>query len=172
MKNITNFFSLIALFSLLSFSVANAQTQKVAYVDPEVIIPNMPEYKAAKSELEQFKSILQKQFEGEQARMQQYYQDVMTRVQQGLLSPAQQKAEEEKLMKMQEELQRKGLKMEEDLAAKEQELTKPMYDKFNEALKSIAKANSYSYVLDKKLMLYSEGGEDATPKLKAQLGIQ
>lgn len=172
MKNILNLFSIVVLLSVLSFSVANAQSQKIAYVDPEQIIPNMPEYKAAKSELEQFKTILQKQLEGDQAKMQQYYTDVMTKVQQGLLAPAQQKAEEEKLMKMQEDLQKKAMKMEEDMAAKEQELTKPMYDKFNEALKSIAKSNSYAYILDKKLLLYSEGGEDATPKLKAQLGVQ
>ena len=172
MKNMIKFFSLLFILAVISISSASAQAQKIAYIDPEQIIPNMPEYKAAKSELEQYKNILQKQIEGEQAKMQQYYTDVMTKVQQGVLAPAQQKAEEEKLMKMQEELQRKGAKMEEDMATKEQDLTKPMYDKFNEALKAVAKANGYAYIFDKKLLLYSEGGDDATAKLKAQLGVQ
>lgn len=172
MKNTIKSIVLLVAFLFVSTVAVYAQGQKVAYIDPEQIIPNMPEYKAAKSELESYKNILQKQLEGEQAKMQQYYTDVMTKIQRGELSPAQQKSEEDKLMKMQEELQRKAAKMEEDMLAKEQELTKPMYDKFNDALKSVAKSSGYAYVLDKKLLLYSEGGEDATAKIKAQMGIQ
>jgi outer membrane protein len=171
MKNSIKKVSFALVLMFLSFS-AFSQNQKIAYVDPEQIIPNMPEYKAAKSELEQYQNILKKQMEGEQAKMQQYYTDVMTKVQRGELSPAQQKTEEEKIMKMQEELQRKGMKMEEDMGAKELELTKPMYEKFNDAIKTLAKANNYSYVFDKQMFFYSEGGEDATAKLKVQLGIQ
>lgn len=171
MKKSLKLFSLALIFLFVSMSIS-AQNQKIAYVDPEQIIPNMPEYKAAKSELEQYQSILKKQMEGEQAKMQQYYTDVMTKIQRGELSPAQQKTEEEKIMKMQEELQRKGMKMEEDMGAKELDLTKPMYEKFSEAMKTVAKANGFAYIFDKKMMLYSEGGEDLTAKLKAQLGIQ
>jgi len=145
---------------------------KIAHVDPEQIIPNMPEYKAAKEELEKLKTELQAQMESEQQRAQQYYASVMQKVQQGVLAPAQQKLEEDKLMKMQEDLQRKAMKMEEDMITKEQEMTKPMYDKFNEALKEIAKKESYTYVFDKKMLLYSDGGIDATDKLKEKLGIK
>lgn len=171
MKNSIKTFSFAIVLMFMSFT-AFTQNQKIAYVDPEQIIPNMPEYKAAKSELEQYQNILKKQMEGEQAKMQQYYTDVMTKVQRGELSPAQQKTEEDKIMKMQEELQRKGMKMEEDMGAKELELTKPMYEKFNEAMKNLAKTNGYAYIFDKKFLLYSEGGDDATAKLKTQLGIQ
>jgi outer membrane protein len=171
MKNSLKLFSLAIVFLFVSMSLS-AQNQKIAYIDPEQIIPNMPEYKAAKSELEQYNSILQKQLEGEKAKMQQYYTDVMTKIQRGELSPAQQKTEEDKLMKMQEELQRKAMKMEEDMGTKELDLTKPMYEKFNDAMKTVAKANGFAYIFDKKMLLYSEGGEDLTAKLKAQLGIQ
>jgi outer membrane protein len=147
-------------------------TLKIAYVDAEQIIPNMPEYKAAKETFEKLKTEMQAQMESEQQKAQQYYAVVMQKVQQGVLAPAQQKLEEDKLMKMQEELQRKAMKMEEDMIAKEQEMTKPMYDKFNEVLKEIAKKEGYSYVFDKKMMLYSEGGIDATDQLKEKLGIK
>lgn len=145
---------------------------KIAYVDPEMVIPNMPEYKSAQEELEKLKNSLQQQMQVEQQRAQQYYTTVMNKVQQGILSPAQQKVEEDKLMKMQEDLQKKAMNMEEDLMKKEQEMTKPMYDKFNDALKEIAKSEGYSYVFDKKLLLYSEGGTDATEKLKEKLEIK
>ena len=54
---------------------------------------------------------------------------------------------------------------------KEAELTKPLYEELDKALKSVAKDNGYSYILDKKLLLYSEGGIDATAKIKTALGI-
>ena len=41
-----------------------------------------------------------------------------------------------------------------------------------EALKEIAKSEGYAYVIDKKLLLYSEGGIDATEKLKTKLGVK
>jgi outer membrane protein len=172
MRNKIGFAILTIALSVFSTFTAIGQNQKIAYVDVDAITPNMPETKAAKSELEQFKTILQKQLEGEQAKAQQYYTDVMTKIQQGVLAPAQQKAEEEKLMKMQEELQKKALKMEEDMAAKQEELFKPLEEKFKTALTNVAKSGGYAYILDKKLLLYSDGGEDVTAKVKAQLGVQ
>lgn len=148
------------------------QVQKIAFVDAEAIIPSMPEYKKAESDYLQHQEILQKQFEGDQVKLEQYYSGVMQKVQAGMLTPVQQKAEEEKLMKMQEDLQKKTGQMQEDLMAKKMELEKPLYDKFNEAIKSVAKTNNYNYIFDKKVFLYHEGGDDATNKVKAQLGIQ
>ncbi len=169
-----NFIALIAI--LLTSCQAQAQketeAQKIAFIDAEVIIPNMPEYKSAESDYLQYQSILQKQFEGEQAKLEQYYSEVMRKVQAGLLSPAQQKAEEAKLMEMQEGLQKKTTQMQDDLMSKKMELEKPVYDKFNDAIKAVAKSNNFAYVFDKKVFFYHEGGEDATPKVKAQLGIQ
>jgi outer membrane protein len=175
-----NLLSLTLFVVVFSGACGNKQTpdavstggQKIAYVDPEEILPKMPEYIAAKSELEQLKGKLQKQMEDEQAKAQQYYAGVMSKVQSGSMAPAQQKAEEEKLMKMQEDLQKKAMIMEDDMVKKEQEMTKPMYDKFNDAVKALAKSNGYAYVFDKKMMIYSEGGVDATSKLKEKLGIK
>ena len=148
------------------------QTQIIAFVDAELIIPNMPEYKKAESDYSQHQEILQKQFEGEQAKLEQYYSTVMQKVQAGMLTPVQQKAEETKLMKMQEDLQKKTGQIQDDLLAKKMELEKPVYDKFNEALKAVATANKYTYIFDKKVFLFQEGGDDATDKVKAQLGVE
>jgi outer membrane protein len=182
MKNIKLAFLLSVI--LLSYSCGEKKSDdkkdkpvptgvlKIAHVDPEQIIPNMPEYITAKEQLEKLKTELQAQMETEQQKAQQYYAVVMQKVQQGILAPAQQKLEEDRLMKMQEDLQRKAMKMEEEMIAKEQEMTKPMYDKFNDALKEIAKKEGYTYVFDKKMMLYSDGGIDATDKLKEKLGVK
>lgn len=159
-----------ALLLCLAFATPSANAQ-IAYVDMEQIIEQMPDYKRVKSELESYQKVLQKQLQAEEKKMQDYYASVMQQVQAGTMSPAQQKEAETKLMKMQEDLQKKAADAEKQLIDKEAALSKPLYDKLNGAIKSVAQANKYSYIVDKKLLLYSEGGIDATSKLKAQLGI-
>jgi outer membrane protein len=159
--------------AFFSFSqTATAQNQVIAYVDAEAIVAAMPEFKRVESELESFQKVLQKQLELEEAKMEEYYKSVMTQVQAGTMAPAQQKEAEGKLTKMQEEMQKKAADADKQLIKKEADLTKPLYDKFNNGLKAVAVANGYNYIFDKKMMLYSEGGVDATDKLKSQLGIR
>lgn len=159
----------LAFFSLTQS--ATAQNQVIAYVDAEVIVQAMPDFKRVESELASYQKVLKKQLEAEEKKIQDYYASVMKEVQIGNYSPAQQKEAETKLAKMQEDLQKKAMDAEKQIIQKEAALTKPLYDKFNAALKSVAVANGYNYIFDKKMMLYSDGGVDATAKLKAQLGI-
>ncbi len=160
------------LFCFALYAAApSVQAQNIAYVDMEQIIENMPDYKRVKSELESYQKVLEKQLQAEEKKMQDYYASVMQQVQAGTMTPVQQKDAEAKLMKMQEDLQKKALDAEKQLQTKEAALSKPLYDKLNAAIKTVAQANKYAYIVDKKLLLYSDGGIDATSKLKVQLGI-
>jgi len=159
----------LAFFSLTQS--ATAQNQVIAYVDAEIIVQAMPDFKRVESELSSYQKVLKKQLEAEEKKMQDYYTSVAQQAQAGTLSPAQQKEAETKWQKMQEDLQKKAMDAEKQIIQKEAALTKPLYDKFNAALKAVAVANGYNYIFDKKMMLYSDGGVDATAKLKAQLGI-
>jgi len=171
MRSSIKLFSLFAFLCLLSFSYNADAQQKVGYLDPEAILPNMPEYRAAKSELANYTKILEKQLEGERAKIQQYTADIVQKAQTGGLSPQQQKTEEAKIMQMQQALQKKAQQFDQDLLKKEGALTKPMYEKFSSAVKAVAKAEQLNYVLDKKMFLFSDKGINITSKVKAQLGI-
>lgn len=164
--------AIVLLCSVAVFAESAHAQMNIAYVDAESVIAAMPDFKQVESELASYKKILEKQLQTEEKKLQDYYQDVMQKVQAGVLSPQQQKEAEGKLQKMQEDLQKKAGDADKQLSDKEAELTKPLYDKFNDALKTVAKTNNFAYILDKKLLLYSEGGIDATTKLKTQLGIQ
>lgn len=160
--------AMLLCFSLILPNVSQAQ---IAYVDMEQIIENMPDYKRVKSELESYQKVLQKQLQAEEKKMQDYYTSIMQQAQAGTLSPAQEKEAQAKLEKMQQDLQKKAGDAEKQIFDKEAALSKPLYDKLNTAIKAVATANKYSYIVDKKLLLYSDGGIDATAKLKGQLGI-
>lgn len=170
MKNAVNFMSVIIFVVLFTFgTVSNAQ--KIAYIVSEEIVPEMPAYKKAKSEVEAYGKQLQKILEGKQLEAQQYYQEVSKKGQEGMLTPKQEQEAQAKLQQMQADLQKEAAESDQKLAKKEGELTKPLYEELDAALKKVAKENQYSYILDKKFLLYSEGGIDATAKVKTALNI-
>jgi len=170
MKNALNLLSVFVVIALMAFGTT-ANAQKIAYIVSEDIVPEMPAYKRAKSEVEAYGKQLQKILEGKQATAQEYYQETMKKAEEGLLTPKAEQEAQAKLQQMQADLQKEASESDQKLAAKEGELTKPLYEELDAALKKVAKENGYSYILDKKFLLYSEGGIDATSKVKTALGI-
>ncbi len=170
MKNVLNLLSVLTLVALMAFGT-EANAQKIAYIVSEDIVPEMPAYKRAKSEVEAYGKQLQKVLEGKQKQAQDYYQDIMKKAQDGLLTPKAEQEAQAKLQEMQANLQKEASEADQKLAQKEAELTKPLYEELDNALKKVAKENQYAYILDKKFLLYSEGGIDATSKVKTALGI-
>ncbi|BDS12575.1 OmpH family outer membrane protein [Aureispira anguillae] len=170
MKNIQKLLVLVVMLLVVSWS-QNSYAQQIAYIEAEAIVPEMAAYKRAKSEVEAYGKQLQKVLEQKQADMEAYYKEVMDSIKRGLMTPKQQQEAEAKLQRMQADLQKDAMDAEKKLAQKESELTKPIYEAFNQAISKVAKENNYTYVLDKKFMLYSAGGIDATEKVKTALGI-
>lgn len=170
MKKVINLLSVFTLFILLTFGT-DTKAQTIAYIVTEDIVPEMPAYKRAKSEVEAYGKQLQKILEGKQLEAQEYYQEVMKKGQNGELTPKQEQEAQAQLQEMQASLQKEASEADQKLAKKEQELTQPMYEELDAAIKKVAKDNKYTYILDKKFLLYSEGGIDATSKVKTALGI-
>jgi outer membrane protein len=170
MKKVINLLSVFTLFTLLTFGT-DTKAQTIAYIVTEDIVPEMPAYKRAKSEVEAYGKQLQKILEGKQLEAQEYYQEVMKKGQNGELTPKQEQEAQAKLQEMQASLQKEASEADQKLAKKEQDLTQPMYEELDAAIKKVAKDNKYTYILDKKFLLYSEGGIDATSKVKTALGI-
>lgn len=170
MKNVLNLLSVFTVVALMAFGTT-ANAQKIAYIVSEEIVPEMPAYKRAKSEVEAYGKQLQKVLEQKQKEAQDYYQEIMEKAQRGELTPKAEQEAQAKLQQMQADLQKEAAEADQKLAQKEGELTKPLYEELDKALKKVAKENQYSYILDKKFLLYSEGGIDATAKVKTALGI-
>ena len=162
----------LVLFVLSFGATSLIAQQKIAFVNTQIIIEAMPEYRSAQAELEAFGKQIQKNLEKQEQQLMAEYQKLTQAAQQGTLSPVQQKQAEEKLQKMGEDFQLAQQKASQDAAAKEGELTQPMYEKFKVALEKVAQQNGFSYIIDEKLLLYSAGGIDASDMIKKELGIQ
>jgi outer membrane protein len=163
-------FIITSLLVLMS-SIGWAQTQKIAYIESESIVPEMPAYKKAQSELQAYTKQLQKVLQQKQMALEKDYAAVMDSIQKGIMNQLQQQRAQIRIQNGQQQLQQEALNADKKVAKKEGDLIEPLYKKFNEALEAVAKQEGYTYILDKKFMLYFVGGIDATDKVSAKLGI-
>lgn len=143
----------------------------MAYIDTDEILKAMPEYRSTKIALEIFQKQLLKQLDTEKKAIAKYYTQVIEDVKMGILSTKQQQEAEVKLQKMQQDLEEQTNNADRQLLAKERALSKPMYEKFEKGIATVAKKNDYAYILDKKALMAYGGGTDATEKLKKELGL-
>lgn len=160
---------LLPMFLFLAFA-ANAQFT-IVHVTSDSIVPKMASYQYAMSELQAYTQNLQKQFEGKEAEMEAYYMDILGKKKRELLTPKEEKDAQAKLQEMDANLKKFAQDMEAQLYQKENILMTPVYDEYNAAVKAVCQENKYAYVLDKKMILYSDAGIDITQKVLAKLKI-
>ncbi len=170
MKNMIRGLYLALTMLLLSASITTAQTT-IAYIDAEAIIQEMPEFKKARIDVEAHAKQLQKSLEGKQEKLKAFALDYAQKKQQGVLSPKQEYEMDSTYKVMNAELQKETQNAQQNLAKKENTLMTPVYEKFNSTLKTVATEKKWSYIADKKLFLYLEGGVDATTDVKSKLGL-
>jgi outer membrane protein len=164
-------FSIIFIgFTFFGFHSLQAQ-MTLAHVESDSVIPFMPSYQEAMNTLQSYAQILQKQLEGKEAEAQAYYMEYAEKKKKGLLAPKEEQDYQTKLQQMEEKLKTSAQEMEKKLEDKEVELMKPIEDAYNKAILEVCKENKYAYIIDKKMVLYAEGGINATPKVKAKLNL-
>jgi outer membrane protein len=166
---------LIALFGISMFC-STLNGQRFAYVNTEYILNALPEYAAARKQLDEVSVKWQKEIEEKLAEVDKMYRDYQ--VERILLSEEMRiKREEEIIAKEREvkELQRKRFGQGGDLFKKQEELIKPIQDKVFNAIAEIAETKGYAMVFDKAgstTVIYSGKRFDISDDVLKQLGGQ
>lgn len=164
------FFLLVAIFSL---SLANAQ-QRYAFVDTEYILKNIPEYQAAKEQLNKLSKSFQTEIEGiyeEVSELEKKYRS--DRV---FLSTEMREKREKDIAEKQfnaRQLQEAYFGRNGELFNKRKELIKPIQEKIYNAIKKIATSSNYAMVLDQAttpIILYANSKYDMSDKVLEMLG--
>ena len=170
MKTIINTLILIATLSLGTELTA----QKFGYINSQALIQEMPDVKAANSEIDILKGQLQKKGENMVKDLQTKYADLERKQQSGEISPKQLEGEAAKLKEEESKILEYEQTSQEMIAQKGNVLFKPIQDKVNQAIKDIAAVEGYTYIFDTSLgiILYADESTDLTVKVKAKLGIQ
>lgn len=159
--------------SLFCFSFA-AQAQKFAYVDTDYILSNMPEYSAAKKQLDDISVKWQKEIEEKFGEVDKMYRDFQ--VEKILMSEEMKIEREAEILAKENEakaLQKKRFGQNGDLFTKQQELIKPIQDKVYSAIVEISETKGYGMVFDKAgstTVIYSQPRYDISDDIIKQMG--
>ena len=166
---------LFALMFLMGIIVVNAQqNQKIAYVDSNYILDNIPEYADAQEEINQ----LSKQWEKEITALFQEAQELDREYQTEsvLLSEDQKRKKKEAITAKRQEAE--ALRMqyygpEGELYTKRAELIQPIQEKVYNAINTLAQLKNYAFVFDKAsgtTMLYCNDKNDISDDVLDEIG--
>ena len=166
---------LLAFMLLLGMTTVNAQqNQKIAYVDSDYILENIPEYSDAQEEINQ----LSKQWEKEITKLFQEAQEMDREYQAEsvLLSEDQKRKKKEAITAKRQEAE--ALRMqyygpEGELYTKRAELIQPIQEKVYNAINQLALTKNYAFVFDKAsgtTMLYCNEKNDISDDVLDEIG--
>jgi len=142
-------------------------------VNSQVLLQELPDYKNAEANFENYRTQLQKKLEQKAELLKVDYQAVARKAEQGELSPVQQEQETTRLQTEQNKLLQYEQEIQQDLVKRQQEEMQPILDKVNTAINTVAEENDMTYVFDAAsgIILYADESTDITTQVKAKLGM-
>ena len=161
-----------ALLAVLVFgTTATMSAQKFGYVNSAKILSELPDMKAAESNLDALRQQLQKKGQTMLEKLQADYAAIQQKIERGELSPAMQQQEGEKLQARQEEIAQFEQQMISDLQNKRASLMEPILKKVNDAIAAVAKEGGYLFIFDKQVLLYGQDSADVSSAVRAKLNL-
>jgi outer membrane protein len=169
MKNVKKIAVALVLF-VAATGFVNAQS-KVAHINVQQLLSEMPEMIAAQAELKKLQETYRADLEGSMKEMQNKYTQYQNEA-------ASKTAEENEKRAIELQGYDKNIKQAEqqamqEMQKKQQELFAPISDKAKAAIDKVAAALGYDYVIDASpgLSLIVSKGKDLLPEVKQELGF-
>lgn len=162
---------LIAALLFVGASQAVSAQAKVAHINVQELMTNMPEMKAANTQLEK----LGKTYDTEYETMVQEYTTKIKKydAEANTVGEAVNKTREAEVQDMRTRIQQYQQTASTELQKKQEEIVKPILEKARKAIQKIAKAKGYQYVLDSSTgsgVLLADG-PDLLADVKKELGF-
>ena len=168
MKKIKYFLTII-LITVIQISIY-AQS-KVAHINTQKLISEMPEVIAAQKQLEQLEKTYSTELENTakelQTKAQNYEADAANQ------TDVTNQARQQELVTMQQNIRQYEQTASQDLQKKRMEMLQPLLNKATEAIKKVAAAQGFDYVLDSSTgggVIMAEG-KDLMADVKIELGF-
>lgn len=156
---------LVALVAVLTLSAVNAQV-KVAHINSNKVLDTLPSRKNAMKELQEFNAAAEKELTALDAELQKAYEKYVK--ERETLSAVLRQYEEERLQKMQTNIQTREEELQQRLQQRNNELNAPILKTLQQAVDNIATAKKINYVMDESQLLYSKGGIDITAEVMTE----
>lgn len=150
--------------------------QKVAYVDLDYILMNIPEYKSAQEQLDKISVQWQKEIETRLSEVDRLYKAFQA--EEVLLTQEMRKKREDEIIgkeKEAKELQKQRFGVEGDLFKKRQELVKPIQDKTYNAIKELSEKQMLAIMFNKSAelnILFANPKYDKSDEVLESMGFK
>ena len=166
---------LILCLTVVVGGLSAQKSRDIGFVDSDVILAKMPEYRAAQKDLDDLGAKFQGEAQQMQTALDQMIRDFQS--EEILLTNDQRRQKKEAISAKEAELfQYRESKFGPtgELYQERARLIKPLQDKVYEAVQNVAKKEGYAYIFDKSggaLMLYADQKYDKTLEVMEALGI-
>lgn len=160
------------LFACMMFACA-AFGQKFGYCNSSELLTQIPEVRAADSDLQAFQAQLTKRGQEMVKSLQDKANELERKRQQGLISPKDLEVQTTKLQEEQAAIEKYEQEVYEKLSQKREMLFKPILDRVNQVMSEVAKEEGYVFVFDtnSQVLLYAEEVLNVTPSVMKKLGL-
>jgi outer membrane protein len=166
---------LILCCAMMVGALGAQKSKDIGFVDSDVILAKMPEYRAAQKDLDDLGAKYQGEAQQLQTALDQMIRDFQS--EEILLTTDQRRQKKEAIAAKEAELiQYREAKFGPtgELYQERARLIKPLQDKVYDAVQNVAKKEGYAYIFDKSggaLMLYADQKYDKTLEVMEALGI-
>jgi outer membrane protein len=169
MKNIVKIVAVL----LLMLASASTYSQKFAHINSSELLAAMPESDSAQSRIEKLAANYEQQLEEMQVELNKKYDDYLAN--RDTYTDLIRQTKESEISDLQERIQQFQTVASQELQNKRTELLKPILDKANAAIKSVAESNNFIYVFDISQgnpIYFSDQSVDILPLVKEKLGLK
>ena len=165
------FRKLTAAFLLLFVTMTATAQSKIAHIDSQTLISEMPEVKEAQAQLEKLQKTYATEIDASmkeyQTKLQTYSADAQNQTQ--VTNDARQK----ELAGMEQNIQQYQQTAAQDIQQKQADLLRPLIEKAKEAIQKVAREQGFDYVIDATpggAVILSDG-KDLMADVKKELGF-
>ena len=165
------FRKLTAAFLLLFVTMTATAQRKIAHIDSQTLISEMPEVKEAQAQLEKLQKTYATEIDASmkeyQTKLQTYSADAQNQTQ--VTNDARQK----ELAGMEQNIQQYQQTASQDIQKKQADLLRPLIEKARAAIQKVARAQGFEYVIDGTQggSLILSDGKDLMEDVKKELGF-
>ena len=169
MKNVKRIAVALVLF-VAATGFVNAQS-KIAHINVQQLLSEMPEMKAAQAELKKLQETYRADIQSSMTELQNKYTQYQNEATSKTREENEQRAVE--LQGFEKNIQEAEQAAMQEMQKKQQELFAPISDKAKAAIEKVAAAQGFDYVIDASpgLSLIVAKGKDLLPEVKQELGF-
>lgn len=162
----------ILIIILMGSYTLPAQTEaKFGHINTNELLRMMPGREEARAELERYARELEETFSAMQNEFQTKYMEYLEN--QETYSQIVRQSKERELQSLNERIMEFQESAQVDIMEQEERLLSPIIEKARNAINKVGRDHGFTYIFDTSggSVLFSEGGQDIMPLVKAELGL-